>query len=530
MAARLEIAGGGRRVPSSAPRWALSTVLAVLFLTFLDTTIVAVALSSVQSDLHAGVSQLQWTVNAYALVFASLMLMCGSLSDRFGRKRLMLIGLGVFSAGSLLAALAPNVDVLIATRAVMGAGAAASEPGTLSVIRHLFPDARQRARALGDWAAVSALALASGPVVGGLLVGLWSWRAVFWFNLAAGLLVVAAAAKFVPESSDPQAASVDFPGFASSSIMLACFTFAVILGETDGYGSLPVVSLFALGILAAIAFLAAESGRKNPMLDLRYMRDPSFSGALAVAFAAMFSIFAIFFFTALYLQVVVNYSGYRTALVFLPMAAAMIIGALFSGDLVARIGPRSPMAVGSLVAGAGILLADAVLMGRVSFAPLAVSLAMAGVGFGVVIVPVTSVTLGLVPAARSGMAASATNTARELGSVFGVAVLGSIVNAHLTSDLSTRLASLHIPSSDIQTVITAIETGNLPAGQIASAEKQYGAIVHKVIQAAYGAFRSGLHEALLAAAAAMFASAVIALATLHRRNSALAVGEERAAS
>jgi EmrB/QacA subfamily drug resistance transporter len=513
------LSGGGStragRLPA-APRWALATVCAVLFLTFLDTTIVAVALSSVQSDLHAGVSELQWVVNAYALVFASLMLMAGTLSDRFGRKRLMLIGLGIFCGGSLLGALAPNPDVLIAARAVMGAGAAASEPGTLSVIRQMFPDAGERARALGAWAAVSALALAAGPVVGGFFVGVWSWRAVFVFNLVAGVVVMTAATRVLPESSDPHSVSLDLPGFAASSLALGALTFGIILGETDGYGSLPVVLLFAGGISSAVVFLGAERRRTAPMLDLRYMREPAFSGALIVAFAAFFGIFAIFFFTALYLQVVVGYSGIRTALVFLPMAVAMIVGALASGRLVARLGPRSPMAIGSVVAGAGILLADAVLTSKVGFAPLAVSLAVAGAGFGTVVVPVTSVTLGVVPAARSGMAASATNTSRELGSVFGVAILGALVNAHLTSDLSNRLANLHIPASYRHLVINAIETGSIPSGSAANGyARQYGQIVHKVIQAAYGAFRAGLDVALLAAGISMIIGALVAVLTLQ---------------
>ncbi|HTX00317.1 MAG TPA: MFS transporter [Acidimicrobiales bacterium] len=490
----------------------------MLFLTFLDTTIVAVALSSVQSNLHAGVSDLQWTVNAYSLVFASLMLMAGALSDQYGRKRLMLVGIGVFCAGSLLACLAPNPDVLIAARAVMGAGAAASEPGTLSVIRQVFPDQRDRARALGAWAGVSALALAAGPVVGGLLVGIWTWRAVFVFNLAAGAVVLAAARRFVPESKDPENARLDIPGFVTATVSLASLTFAVILGESNGYGSSVVELLFVVGAVSGAAFVASEARSRSPMLDLAYVRVPAFSGALAVAFAAFFGIFAIFFFSALYLQEVVNYSGYRTALVFLPMAGAMIVAALVSGRLVGRFGPRGPMAVGSVVAAAGIFAANAVLGQSVNFSELAVSLAVAGAGFGTVVVPVTSVTLTVVPAVRSGMAASATNTSRELGSVFGVAVLGALVNAHLTSDLTHRLQRLQIPLTDQHTVIQAIETGLIPTGSKLNAyPARYHNLIHEVIHAAYAAFGDGLDQALLAAGSAMLACALVALGTLHRR-------------
>src|SRR5580658_4477606 len=206
---------------SAAQALALATLCGVLFLTFLDNTIVSVGLANVQSDLHAGVTSLQWVVNGYALTFASFMLAAGMLGDILGRKRIMLAGVAVFCAGSVLAALASNVDWLIAGRVIMGVGAAASEPGTLSVIRHVYPDQRTRADALGVWAAVSGLALALGPVVGGVLVGISDWRAIFWFNLAVGLVAFAMALAFVPESSDPQGQRFDVPGTILGAAALA---------------------------------------------------------------------------------------------------------------------------------------------------------------------------------------------------------------------------------------------------------------------------------------------------------------------
>jgi EmrB/QacA subfamily drug resistance transporter len=414
-------------------RHALATVSAILFLTFLDTTIMSVALADVQSSLHAGVSSLQWVVNAYALMFASLMLGVGTLGDRLGRKRVMLCGVAVFVAGSLLGALAPNTPTLIGARAIMGVGAAACEPGTLSVIRHLYPQRAARARALGVWAAIAGLALAKGPVLGGVLVGLGGWRAVFWFNLGAGLLAFAAALVTVPESADPQSARFDIAGFLLAPVALGALIFAVILGETAGYGAAHIIALFAIAAAASLAFLLAERRSRAPMLDVAYLRKPAFSGSLAVAFAAYFGVFSIFFLTALYLQAVIGYSAYRTAALFAPMALAMILASAFAGRWVARAGPRLPVAIGCLAAGLGVLLTDASLSGRVSFVTLALSLTVAGFGFGIVVVPVTSVALGEVPAEHSGMAASATTTSREIGSVVGVAALGSLFNGELTA-------------------------------------------------------------------------------------------------
>ncbi len=489
---------------------ALAAVCAVLFLTFLDTTIVSVALGDVQSTLHAGVTSLQWVVNAYALLFASLMLTGGTLGDRFGRKKLMLGGVAVFAAGSLLGALAPTVGVLIGARALMGIGAAASEPGTLSVLRHLYPEPRARARAIGTWAAVTGLALAFGPVVGGALVGAVGWRGVFWFNLAFAVVLLPITARVVPETADPESAKLDLPGLLLGVVTLGAAVFAIIEGETAGYTTSWVDALFAVAAAGAVAFVWAELRSPAPMLDLRYFRLPAFSSAIGVAFALYFGIFSIFFFTALYLEEVVGYSGYRAAAEFGPMATALIVGSWLAGLWVARSGPRLPMALGCLIAAAGILTTEHYLPAQPHFWPLAVSLAVAGLGFGIAVVPVTSSVLGLVPAEHSGMAASATNTSRELGAVFGVAVLGALVNAHLTADLSARLKALGIPANFQSIVINAIETGTVPSGgKLTGAAAGYGPIAQKVVSATYGAFHAGLIEALLTSAGLIIAAGAI---------------------
>ena len=291
---------------SAAQALALATLCAVLFLTFLDNTVVSVGLANVQSDLHAGVTSLQWVVNGYALTFASFMLAAGMLGDILGRKRIMLAGVAIFCAGSVVAALAGNVDWLIAGRVIMGVGAAASEPGTLSIIRHVYPDRETRADALGVWAAVSGLALALGPVIGGALVGFSSWRAIFWFNLGFGVVAFVLAAVAVPETSDRQGRSIDVLGFLFGAAFLACLSFAVIQGEESGYTATWIVALFVLCGVSGIAFVITERRVKSPMLDLTMFRRPPFAGSNFVAFVAYFGTFSIFFFTALYLQVVVE--------------------------------------------------------------------------------------------------------------------------------------------------------------------------------------------------------------------------------
>src|SRR5580658_644291 len=249
----LELRNEGLGSPAQAV--ALATLCVVLFLTFLDNTIVSVGLANVQSDLHAGVTSLQWVVNGYALTFASFMLIAGMLGDFLGRKRIMLAGVAVFCAGSVVAATAANVDWLIAGRVIMGLGAAASEPGTLSIIRHVYPDKETRADALGVWAAVSGLALALGPVIGGVLVGVSSWRMIFWFNLAIGAVAFAMALAFVPETSDRGGRRIDVVGILLGAVALASASFAVIQGEESGYATWWIIALFALSAVAAVIFV-----------------------------------------------------------------------------------------------------------------------------------------------------------------------------------------------------------------------------------------------------------------------------------
>ena len=496
--------------------FSFAALLAILFLTFLDNTVASAVLTSVQAKLHANVSQLQWVVGGYALAFASLMLMFGALGDNFGRKRVMLIGVAIFCGGSIVCAIAVNPSELVIGRIVMGIGAAASEPATLSMIRHIYPDHKARARALGAWAAVSGLALAMGPVLGGILVGIWSWRAVFWFNLVFGALAFIVASIALPESVNPLRKRVDIHGFFLGAVVLGTATFACIQGELTGYESGWVITLFIVSFLTIPIFYLAEKHAKSPMLELGFFRRKSFTGAAFIAFASYFSIFSIFFFVALYLEVVASVSAYGLALDFLPLLGGIVVASLFTGRWVGRIGSRIPMTVGCLLAGTGVLLTYAAIGPGVDVSTLGWTMGLCGIGFGIVIVPVNATALSSLPAANSGMASSAVNTSRELGAVAGVAILGSIVNGQLTVNLTARLVQLGIPVSFRQLVITAVTTGQTQseeAGLNPAIRKQFASTIKKVVNAAYGALTHGLDIALVASALLMMASAAVAYRT-----------------
>jgi EmrB/QacA subfamily drug resistance transporter len=522
-----EVLRGGRGL-------ALAVLAAVLFLTFLDNTIVSVALGSVQTDLHAGVSALQWVVSAYALTFAGAMLAFGMVGDEFGRKRVLLIGVGIFCAGSVMAAVATNIGLVIAGRAVMGLGAAASEPGTLSMLRHIYTEERSRTRAVGVWAAVSGLALALGPVIGGALVGLWNWRGIFWFNLAFGLAALIAGLLVLPENADPDAHRVDIAGTLLGAAALTALVFAVIGGESAGFTAPSVLALLCLSAVAAAAFFWWEARAAHPLLDLRFLRMPRFLTANVVAFCAYFATFAVFFFTALYLEEVVGYTGYQIALAFLPMTTLMILASLLAGRWTDPARPRWSIFLGCLLFGVGLLLTTLTLNPHPAYLPLASALALTGIGIGTTVVPITSAALSAVPPARSGMAASATNTSREIGAVTGVAILGALVNSQLHASLTSRLEHLGIPANFQSIVIRAVETGGVPSsgntqGAGGSAGAGQGKLVQEVIHAAYNAFYAGLHAALLLSAILVIAAGAFTFALLTWGRGADSPGDRTAA-
>jgi EmrB/QacA subfamily drug resistance transporter len=516
LARRAEAGSGEGTVSGVNLPLALSILCTLLFLTFLDNTVVSVALGQIYSNPGASPSELQWVVGAYALTFASLMLACGMIGDEVGRKKVMLAGVATFCAGSVLCAVAPNVQVLIAGRAVMGIGAAASEPGTLSMLRQLYPDATARSRAIGIWAGTSGFALAMGPVIGGILIGIWSWRGIFWFNLVFGLTVLIIAALILPESADPTAARVDTAGTLIGAGTLAAFVFAIIDSESAGFGSAEVIVLLCVSVAGLAAFVWRERRAEHPLLDLRYLRIPQFSTSNVVAFCTYFSTFAIFFFTALYLIIVPALSGYRLALVFLPMTVLMIVASVFAGRWTAIVGPRWSITIGCLLLAVGLFLAEPYLSPHPSYGPLIVALALAGIGIGTTVVPITSSVLSVVPAERSGMAASATNTSREIGAVTGVAILGSLMFTQVNASLIAQMNHLHVPQQYRALVFSAIETGNFSVPKYLTGKLQQ--LLNELTGVAYTAFHDGLRTVLYLSAGLSLAAALLAVLTLRSQS------------
>jgi EmrB/QacA subfamily drug resistance transporter len=424
--------------PSRARRRLILAICCMsLLIVGLDNTIVNVALPSLGRELHADVSGLQWTVDAYTLVLASLLMLAGSMADRYGRRRVFQLGLALFTLGSLLCSAAPGLGWLIAFRMLQAVGGCMLNPVAMSIIRNVFTDARERAQAIGMWGATVGISLALGPVVGGALVVSAGWRSVFWINVPVGLAALALTMRFVPESRAPRPRRVDPVGQVLMIVLLASLTYAIIQAPNVGWRSPQSIVLFALAAAALIGLIAYERRRVEPLLELRFFKSVPFSSAIAVcAFAALGG---FLFLNTLYLQEVRHLSPLQAGLYTLPIAAMTLIFAPLSGRLVGRRGPRS----GLLVGGLGIALGGALLTGLDTHTPLDSLLPayfIFGIGFGMVNPPITTTAVLGMPPAQAGVAAAVASTSRQVGQTLGVAVVGAIAASGLAGALGQSLA------------------------------------------------------------------------------------------
>ncbi|MFC5672443.1 MFS transporter [Streptomyces incanus] len=401
-----------------------------LLLVSLDNTVLNVALPSLQKDLDASTAGLQWTIDAYTLVLASLLMLAGSTADRIGRRRVFTAGLVVFTLGSLLCSLAPNLDALVAFRMVQAVGGSMLNPVAMSIITNTFTDPRERARAIGAWGAVVGLSMAAGPLVGGLLVDSVGWRSIFWINLPVGLAALVLTLRFVPESRAPQARRTDPVGQLLLITLFGSLTYAIIeaphapLSTTAPFGALALASLIAL--------LRYESRRHEPLIDLRFFRSAPFSGATVIAVSAFAALGGFLFLSTLYLQNVRGLSALEAGLWMLPMALPTFLCAPLSGRLVGSRGPRLPLLIaGGAMTAAGLLFA--LFEAETSNATLVLGYVLFGVGFGFVNAPITNTAVSGMPRAQAGVASAVASTSRQLGQALGVAVIGAVLAAGVGS-------------------------------------------------------------------------------------------------
>jgi EmrB/QacA subfamily drug resistance transporter len=507
-------------------RTKLLTLLAMcfaLFMAMLDNTVVNVALPKIQSHLGSSVSGLQWIVDAYVLMFASLLLTGGTLADIFGRKRLFLSGLSIFTLASLLCGLAPNLTFLILARGLQGIGAAALLPGTLSILTHTFPDPRERAQAIGIWAGVSGLALALGPVVGGALVDGLGWQSVFFLNVPIGILAFFVVTRIVAESKHPEGRTIDLPGQLLAIGWLGSLTYALIEGNTKGWSSPLILTLLVAAGVGLIAFLLVERSSKSPMLQLSFFRNRTFAAANTVAAMISFGMFGMFFFLSLFMQAILGYGAFQAGIRFLPTTACIIVAAPLAGRIAGRVGSRIPMTIGLALCGTAMLILHGITPTS-TYGDFWWALPLMGIGMGLTMTPMTAAVMSSVPPQRSGMASATANASREVGGVFGIALLGAILTAKMKTTLAVSLTALDVPAAARDKIVFAATHGGLSAG---SAQYVVPGVDATALRAAFdSAFVTGMRSALLVSAVVLYAGALLAFSFIRsKRDTARVVPE-----
>jgi EmrB/QacA subfamily drug resistance transporter len=411
--------------------WTLAAVAVGLFMIMLDNTVVNVALPSIRSDLGIALSELEWVLNAYALTFGVLLLTGGKLADMLGRRAIFITGLVIFTLASLACGLATSAEVLIAARTVQGIGAALMNPATLSIITATFPP-RQRGMAIGIWAGVSALALAIGPLVGGVLTENFHWSWIFFINIPIGIAGVLAARIFIDESKDSSANQrLDLPGLITSGVGLFALTFGLIETNNHAWGSTLVLSMFALAAVSLTAFVLLELHQRNPMLDLSLFKNRTFSGANAAMLLVGLALFGIFFFNSLFVQNIMGFSPIEAGATFLPMTVLIILVAPFAGRLSDQIGPRWLMGAGMLLLAVALILFGT-LDASSNFWDLLPGLLVGGFGMAITMAPTTSAAMGSVPIDAAGVGSAVINSMRQIGGSIGIALMGALVATKLT--------------------------------------------------------------------------------------------------
>jgi EmrB/QacA subfamily drug resistance transporter len=472
--------------------WALIALCLSLTIIGIDNTILNVALPTLAHPTAAGGlgatgSELQWIVDVYVLVFAGLLLTAGALGDRFGRYRGLTFGLVLFGAGSAASAFASSASVLIGTRAVMGIGAAFIMPATLSLITNVFHDPHERARAIGAWAGVAAVGIGIGPVIGGVLLEHFWWGSVFFVNVPVVVAALVLGFFLLPESRDPAAPPLDPLGSILSIAGLTALLWGIIEGPSHGWTSTAVVVAFVVGVIVVVAFMVWELRCANPMLDMRFFENRRFSAASAAITLTYMALFGTIFLLTQYFQSVLDYSAVEAGAVFMPMAALMVVLAPLSPKLVARFGSKLVVAVGMAMTALSLLLMVTFDVHTSVWWVILVTVPL-GIGMAHVMAPATESIMGSLPREKAGVGSAMNDTTRQVGGAIGVALLGSIVSSHFSSEMRTNLRAV------------------LPEGALHRAEDSVGAALgvagsagrgaQRVVEAAHESFVSGMHLAL----------------------------------
>jgi EmrB/QacA subfamily drug resistance transporter len=493
--------------PHSRRWWILAVMSLTTFMVFLDNTIVNTALPSISRDLNASTSTLQWVIDAYTLVLAGLLLVGGTMGDRFGRRRFLIIGMLIFGAAAVGAALSTNSGALLAFRAMQGTGAALVLPATLSIVTDVFPR-EERAQAIGIWTGAGGLALGVGPVLGGIIVDELNWAAVFWLHLPVVALALIGM-RIVPESRDSRSLKLDVRGAVLGTAGLLALVFAIIQGNEAGWGSVQIVGMFALAVALLSLFALSQARSAAPMLPLRFFKQRDFNGAVLIIGLIFFSMMVTFFFLTQYFQLVQGKSAFVAGAGLLPMAGMMVVGAPIAGLLSGRVGPKV------LVTAAGVAVVFGMIwLSRIdaetSYTTIALGLMAFGFGGGMALAPLTDTVMAAVPVNAAGIGSAVNDVSRELGAALGIAITGSIVSGLYRSNINESLTGV-VPEEFVETAsegigVTTIAAQSLPPD-----------VASVVVEAANTAFVDAFTTGLLVSAGIMAVATVASVLLIPSR-------------
>lgn len=499
----------GPREAGAHPRrwWVLAVMSLTAFMVFLDNTIVNTALPSIARDLNASTSTLQWVIDGYTLVLAGLLLAGGTMGDRFGRRRFLTMGMAIFGAAAVGAALSTTSEMLIGFRALQGVGAALVLPATLSIVTDVFPRG-ERAKAIGIWTGAGGMAVAVGPVAGGFIVDHVNWAAVFWLHVPVVLLALAGM-RIVPESRDQRSLGLDVPGALLATGGLLALVYGIIQGNEAGWGSAEILAAFAIGGLLLGAFAVVETRSAAPMLPLRFFRQRDFNGAVLIIGLIFFSMMVTFFFLTQFFQIVQGKSALTAGAYVLPAAGMMMVGAPISGLLSRRVGPRVLVTAAGVAVVFGLVWLTQVDVGT-GYGAIAVGLMAFGFGGGMALAPLTDTVMAAVPVNDAGIGSAVNDVSRELGAALGIAIVGSIVSSLYQSNVEDALGGVVSPEL-VETAGEGIGVATVAAATLPPD------VASTVMTAANGAFVDAFTTGLMVSAVFMALATAAAWLLIPRR-------------
>jgi EmrB/QacA subfamily drug resistance transporter len=500
----------GRR--STTRRWWVLAVLCVsLMMIGLDNTILNVALPTLVRELHASFGQLQWIVDSYTVVFAGLMLTAGSLGDRFGRKWILLVGLGIFCGGSAFSAFAWSSEILILARALMGVGGALVMPATLSILTNVFVEPREREKAIGIWAGVAGVGIAVGPIAGGLLLQHFWWGSVFLINVPVIVVGMIAAAVFVPNSADPAAHRLDIVGALLSTAGLAVLLWGIIEAPATGWHSDRVLVGVSLGLAILAVFMAWELHTDHPMLHLRFFRNRRFSAASAAFALVVLGLYGMLFVTTQYLQFVLGYSALTTGLCFLPVAGLLLVAGPASTPFVRRLGTKAVVSAGLILIAGGLGWLATTSASTTFVNGVLGPFIILGLGFGLTMAPITESIMGSLPRAQAGAGSAMNSTVMQMGGALGVAIIGSVLSAGYRSSVDRVMAGHAVPAWVADIIRSSV------GGALQVAHRAGGSLGQALATAADHGFLHGMDMAMVVASVVAVLGALVVMAFLPAR-------------